>query len=177
MEETLQSRRRSSLKAPDFSLRQLFAFAQLVRHAQLQRRQLSNLHEQLAPLLGAAALHLHIETVRRRTLLVADDQPTVRAITRGVLESLGHSVFECDSDFSRVPRMRLDAVLLDVPIWSEEQLMRIRKARHFSARIIVATPLPEGLARAWLRAAGASAFIDKPLHPLTLERTIREVIR
>src|ERR1051325_3347194 len=92
VEGIMESYRRSALElAPDFSLRQLFALAQWIRHAECRRRHLSALGEQLARAPGAAAVHVRV-VVGRRTLLVADDQHVVRAITPDLLQALGHAV-------------------------------------------------------------------------------------
>ena len=164
--------------APDFTWPQLFAIGKLLRHAHERREQLTALQRQLVPLLGFTPRRENAAApLGRPTLLVGDDQPVARAITRDILEGLGCAVILTDGNFQDVPiSARFDAVLLDVPLLTERHLTRIGRAGRFSRHIVVSTPLPEGLARARMRQAGARAFVSKPFHPLTLARSLQEVL-
>ncbi len=164
--------------AQGFSLRQLYAFAQWQRHARRQRDLLTDLQRQFAHVLGFSPRREGaVALLGPLTLIVADDQPLVRVITRDVLEGYGHRVILADGSFRNVPeRARIDAVLLDVPMLTEFQTARVRKARRYSRRIVVCTPLPEGSARARLRQAGAVAFVSKPFQPLELALLLQEVL-
>jgi len=151
---------------PDVRLDQLQTLARLERRAESLRAELAALQE----LLNCVVQHADpwdapAQLRGSETILIADDQAIVRAITQGMLESFGYRVVTESS--------AADLVLLDVPTWDDHARTSMRQIR---VPIVVSTPLPEGLARLELRQAGADAFISKPFHPLELARCIRHVL-
>jgi twitching motility two-component system response regulator PilH len=161
---------------PDVRLDQLQTLARLERRAEILRAELAALQELLSCIMrqpdpDAAWSDL----CGSETILIADDQVSVRAITQGMLESFGYRVLVTDAH-TRLESCAADLVLLDVPAWDDRARVRLRQIRARGVPIVVSTPLPEGPARLELRQAGADAFIAKPFHPLELTRCIRRVL-
>jgi CheY-like chemotaxis protein len=159
----------------DVLICQLETLARLQRRADGLNDELARLHQQIARTMRQAIPLPHAPTdlLGHQTILVADDQVIVRAITQTILESFGYQVLVTDTDLHACP---VDLVLFDVPVWHESLPDRIRMLKAQHARLIVSTPLPAGPALASLRQAGADAFVSKPLEPIALARCIREVL-
>jgi CheY-like chemotaxis protein len=151
-------------------LDQLQTLARLERRAESLRAELAALQELLSCVMQHAVPDAAwSELCGSETILIADDQVVVRAITQGMLESFGYRVLVTDAPAA-------DLVLLDVPAWDDRARTRLRQIRARCVPIVVSTPLPEGPARLELRQAGADAFVSKPFHPRELARCIRQVL-
>jgi signal transduction histidine kinase/CheY-like chemotaxis protein/purine-cytosine permease-like protein len=105
----------------------------------------------------------------RRSLLVVDDHPTQRQMLAGMLLPLGFDVREAASGsecIESVLERRPDAVLLDVTM---DDMDGWETARRIRARGILDMPIIMVSANAFehrpenLAAAGAQAFVDKPV--------------
>jgi CheY-like chemotaxis protein len=159
-------------------LHQLEALTQLERRADCLRDELAALHQLLIHVANQPEPERDWQSLcGSETILVADDQVIVRAITQGILESFGYAAIVGDADLRAwSPGLHVDLVLLDVPVNDERALARVRQICERSVRVMVSTPLPDGPARAELRAAGVRAFISKPFRPFDLGRVVRQVL-
>ncbi len=118
----------------------------------------------------------------RRSLLVVDDQPTQRQMLAGMLLPLGFVIREAASGsecLESVADQRPDAVLLDITMddmdgWETARRLRMQEQRAAEAADTGEAPLPAMpiimvSANAFenridkLEAAGAQAFVDKPV--------------
>jgi CheY-like chemotaxis protein len=170
---SLQSNVLVSEPACEISTEQLCALGRWHRLLAARRRQGAMLEADLAPPPQKAdeAERSNLRSYAR--LIVADDQPVVRAITCEVLEGLGYQVLQMDAftcDFG-LP-CRVDGVILDVPVTSEASLAAIHQLCDWAPWVIVLTVLPEGLARAKMRDAGALAVVGTPVNPVELARIV-----
>jgi CheY-like chemotaxis protein len=174
---------------PDLRLDQLQTLARLERRAESLRAELAALQELLTCIVQQPAPNTAWgELCGSETILIADDQVIVRAITQGMLESFGYRTLVADADLggtrfqsgpaasTQMESRATDLVLLDVPFWDDRARLSLWQIRARSVPIVVSTPLPEGPARQQLRLAGAVAFVSKPLNPLELARCIRQVL-
>jgi CheY-like chemotaxis protein len=116
----------------------------------------------------------------RRSLLVVDDHPTQRQMLAGMLLPLGFEIREAASGIECLESVRLsrpDAVLLDITMddmdgWETARLLRAQEA-NVPTRAVTTTatsmPIIMVSANAFenqpekLTAAGAQAFVDKPV--------------
>jgi CheY-like chemotaxis protein len=161
----------------ELRLDQLQTLARLERRAETLRAELAALQELLTCVLRQADPWAAAPPQLRgsETILIADDQVVVRAITQGMLESFGYRVLVTAAD-ARLESYATDLVLLDVPIWNGRTHARMRQIRAHSVSVVVSTPLPLGPARLQMQQAGAGAFVSKPFDPLALARCIRQVL-
>ena len=118
------------------------------------------------------------------TVLVADDDASVRAATRMALTAQGWSVLEASSPEECLAMARAhkpQVVLLDVNFEGHErdgfgvcrELTAGRDTRSIPVVLFTASDDPEN--RAFASAVGATAFIVKPFGPLDLVRLLRVV--
>lgn len=158
---------------PELRLDQLQTLARLERRAETLRSELAALQALLNCIAQPENPHADwSEMCGSETILIADDQAFVRAITQGMLEGFGYRTLIADAD-ARLASCATDLVLLDVPAWDDRARLRLRQFRAASVPVIVSTPLPDGPARQEMRRAGVDAFISKPVHPFDLARCIR----
>jgi CheY-like chemotaxis protein len=114
-------------------------------------------------------------------VLVADDDREVRLGVIDLLAPLGLELFEAESgtDALRVLRQRvLDAMVLDVDMpgcTGLEVLVTVRKELEIPCIFCTGRP-SEGLEREAL-AAGAWAFLSKPIRPDVLRREVLRAVR
>jgi DNA-binding response OmpR family regulator len=113
------------------------------------------------------------------TVLIADDDPTIRLVCRVNLEHDGYRVLEAatgeEIDVALVAE-DVDAVLLDVRLGVEDGVEIARRLRpsHPELRIALLT----GTADREPEWAGVSdAFLPKPFSLEALARTVRELVR
>jgi DNA-binding response OmpR family regulator len=110
-------------------------------------------------------------------ILVVDDEPTVRALVRDVLEEEGHEVLLAEDGFAAL-RMaeahRPDCVVLDVMmpgIDGHVVLQRLRAAEggiELPVVMLTAAADDEQAWRAWTE--GVDYFLPKPFEPVELLR-------
>ncbi len=115
----------------------------------------------------------------RRSLLVVDDHPTQRQMLAGMLLPLGFAIREAASGsecLESVADLRPDAVLLDITMddmdgWETARRLRMQDQRAAEATGAPLSALPVIMVSAnafenrpdKLEAAGAQAFVDKPV--------------
>ncbi|MFP5218503.1 MAG: PleD family two-component system response regulator [Actinomycetes bacterium] len=110
-------------------------------------------------------------------ILVVDDEPTVRALVRDVLEEEGHEVTLAEDGFAalrRVEQQRPDCVVLDVMmpgIDGHQVLQRLRSsARGADLPVVMLTAAADDT-HAWQAwSEGVDYFLPKPFEPLELLR-------
>jgi two-component system, chemotaxis family, chemotaxis protein CheY len=115
-------------------------------------------------------------------ILVVDDSGLARRTIKQVLESMGHTVEEASDGAQAIERYflnRHDLVVLDMVMegmYGLEVLMKFRQLNP-NARVVVATADIQSSTKAEVRAAGASAFINKPIDREELARVVDSVLK
>ncbi len=117
-------------------------------------------------------------------ILVADDEPTTRALARAALESAGFAVAEAADGMEALAafdQARPDLVLLDVEMprldgLSACRMLRERRDARF-VPIVMATGLDDNASIDAAYAAGATDFIPKPLNWALLRHRVRYAMR
>lgn len=112
----------------------------------------------------------------RLVAIVDDDQSVCRALSR-VVRSLGFRTAVYDSGealLGGAAGMPLDHVLLDLhlPGLRGTDLLQALRARSAATRVVVMTGLDKPGARQACLAAGAAAYILKPVQRVDLERLL-----
>ncbi len=133
---------------------------------------------------GAISLIDRFASHRERTtslrMLVVDDQPANRLVLSRLLSKAGHSVVEAasaDAALDLLERERFDMALVDLHMPTMTGTDLIREARLLSAGgqrlpIVMLTADATSEAATEARAAGAAAFLTKPLSTTRLLDTI-----
>ena len=127
-------------------------------------------------------------STERRTgrILVVDDEPSVRAVARRMLERVGWSVEEVSSGLEAVDRITrgregapaIDAVLLDLtmPVLDGHgALVRIRQLSD-TLPVVLMSGYAESDARGRSRNGGPAGFVQKPFTPSELTTAIDEAL-
>ncbi|KPJ95211.1 MAG: chemotaxis protein CheY [Gammaproteobacteria bacterium SG8_11] len=115
------------------------------------------------------------------SVLVVDDDPTIREMLKEYLESNQYQVYEADSGAAM--RERLDAhvpnvVLLDVGLPGEDGLSLARYVReHYDIGIIMVSGAGETIDRIVGLEVGADDYLAKPFDPRELRARLKSVIR
>jgi diguanylate cyclase (GGDEF)-like protein/PAS domain S-box-containing protein len=124
------------------------------------------------------------EAAAKPVILVADDEPTTRYLTRVALEQAGFSVVEAGDGaavLAACERSLPDLLLLDVEmpgidgITVCKRLRERRDARHVP--IVMATALDDFASIDAAFAAGATDFIPKPINWALLRHRVRYILR
>ena len=117
------------------------------------------------------------------TILIAEDEETIRALIRLTLDTGHFEILEVEDGVSAVTsarERRPDLVLLDwsMPGRSGIEVCKTLRAdpATASAKIVMLTARAQASDRLAGLAAGADAFITKPFSPLELLDTVAEVI-
>jgi two-component system KDP operon response regulator KdpE len=108
------------------------------------------------------------------TVLVVDDDPSIRLLCRLNLELAGHRVVEAGTlDGAAVAAVgeRPQVVLLDVHVGSGDGVAFLAELRGLlpEVRVVMLTGTADTAA---IRAAGADAIVPKPFDPVALVATI-----
>ena len=118
------------------------------------------------------------------TVLVVDDEPTIRTLIRAVLEPTEYRVVEAVDGVSALAvagKLRPDLILLDIalPRLSGLEVCRRIKADSATAStpIILLTGFVQEAEREAGKQAGAEGFIAKPFSPAALLKRIDETVR
>ena len=123
-------------------------------------------------------------TAAQPVVLVADDEPTTRQLTRVALEQAGFSVVEAGDGAEAIAayeRSAPDLILLDVEMPGMDGITVCRKLRERPdgrhVPIVMATGLEDiaSIDRAY--AAGATDFIPKPINWALLRHRVRYILR
>ena len=114
-------------------------------------------------------------------VLIVDDSSLARRTVRQMLEEMGHTVEEATDGPQALERYyinRHDLVILDMVMNGMYGLDVLAKMRELNpdARVIVATADIQKSTQEHARAAGASAFINKPLNRTELARLVALVL-
>lgn len=148
------------------------AISDSVGHSVQQRIQ-----ESPASPLGIMSL---VNSIKPATILVVDDQTTVRQIVKQVLESGGYEVVEGDSGEQALDlagKMDIDGIVLDLKmpgIGGIEACRRLRAAeRHRVTPILVITAMEQRDVVSQAFDAGCDDFISKPIEPVVLLTRIK----
>jgi two-component system, chemotaxis family, chemotaxis protein CheY len=114
-------------------------------------------------------------------VLIVDDSSLARRMARNLLEELGCTVEEATDGSQALERYfisRPDVVFLDMVMSGMYGLDVLTKLRELdpAARVIVATADIQTTTREQVRAAGASAFVNKPLNRATVTEVLNQVL-
>lgn len=114
-------------------------------------------------------------------ILIVDDSSLARRTTRPILEALGHSVEEATDGAQALERYYLnrhDLVILDMVMNGMYGLEVLAKMRELNpeVRVIVATADIQQSTQDQVKAAGAVAFIKKPLNRPAFAELVTKVL-
>lgn len=115
-------------------------------------------------------------------ILIVDDSSLARRTTRQALEEHGYTVEEAGDGAQALERYFLnkpDLVVLDMVMTGMYGLEVLAKLRELNpeVKVIVATADIQQSTRDQVRAAGAAAFINKPLNRKLLAETVDQVLK
>jgi DNA-binding NtrC family response regulator len=116
------------------------------------------------------------------TILVADDDASVRALLRTVLSRAGHGVVEVEDGKAAIDELGarpFDAVITDLMMPRADGLEVLRRARLLQPRTPVIVLTAEGSIRDCVEAmrVGAFNFLTKPFHPRDLQEIVGQALR
>jgi two-component system chemotaxis response regulator CheY len=114
-------------------------------------------------------------------VLIVDDSSLARRTVRLLLEEMGHTVEEATDGAQALERFfinRHDLVILDMVMNGMYGLDVLAKMRELDSavRVIVATADIQKSTQEQARAAGAAAFVNKPLNRVELTRVVSTVL-
>jgi two-component system chemotaxis response regulator CheY len=114
-------------------------------------------------------------------VLIVDDSSLARRMTRQALEEMGHTVEEATDGAQALERYflnRHDLVILDMVMNGMYGLEVLTKMRELNpaVRVIVATADIQQSTQDQVKAAGASAFINKPLNRAALTAVVGKIL-
>ncbi|MBN2705345.1 MAG: response regulator [Deltaproteobacteria bacterium] len=119
----------------------------------------------------------------REKILLVDDEPTLVALHRRVLESLGYQVTALDSSLQALKLLRADPDFFDLlisdqsmPGLSGAELARQALQLRPELRIIICTGFSAVLSEAEARHLGVKKYLAKPLGIEKLAGAVREVL-
>jgi DNA-binding response OmpR family regulator len=114
-------------------------------------------------------------------VLVVDDEPQIRTVLRGYLESDGFKVTEAGDGDAALAAMRAqpaDLVLLDVMLPGIDWLEVLRRIRGFSgAFVVLVTARTEEVDKLVGLGVGADDYITKPFSPREVIARVKAVLR
>jgi two-component system chemotaxis response regulator CheY len=114
-------------------------------------------------------------------ILIVDDSSLARRMTRQALEELGYTVEEASDGTQALERYFLnkhDLVVLDMVMTGMYGLEVLTKMRQVNplVKVIVATADIQQSTQDQARAAGASAFVHKPLNRKAFTDAVSQVL-
>jgi two-component system, chemotaxis family, chemotaxis protein CheY len=114
-------------------------------------------------------------------VLLVDDSGLARRSTRRVLEEAGYTVVEADDGLSALERFAVDKpdlVLLDLVMKGMYGLDVLAKLREMdpAARVVVVSADIQTSSRDMVQAAGASAFLNKPVAQGEVVKVVADVL-
>lgn len=112
------------------------------------------------------------------TVLVVDDEPSLRLLCRVNLELEGLSVLEAatlDEARAQLDREQVDVVILDVHVGTDDgrDLLDELRAGESAIRVLMLTGSVEPTGG---RFASADRVVTKPFEPVQLVATVRELV-
>jgi CheY-like chemotaxis protein len=111
---------------------------------------------------------MKIDEPTRGTVLIADDEPGVRALARRILEPAGYDVVEAGNGVEALEVMasaaRVDFLIadLDMPVMRGEEMARKIRALRPDLRVLYVTAHSEQLFKERPELIEGEAFLDKP---------------
>ena len=118
------------------------------------------------------------------TILLVDDEPTIRVLVRAALEGTGYRLLEAADGVSALQlarRERPDLVLLDIALPRLSGLEVCRRLKEDPATaampIFLLTGFVQKAERRAAEEAGAQGFIAKPFSPAALVARIEDTLR
>ena len=117
----------------------------------------------------------------KKKILIVDDSSMSRRMLRRIVESVGYEVIEADEGAAGIEQYFLenpDLVFLDLTMKDMYGLDVLEKLRELdpTARVIVASADIQDSTREMVAAAGANAFINKPLSPEKVLNVLESVM-
>jgi two-component system, chemotaxis family, chemotaxis protein CheY len=117
----------------------------------------------------------------KKKILIVDDSSMSRRMLRRIVESVGYEVIEADEGAAGIEQYFLenpDLVFLDLTMKDMYGLDVLEKLRELdpAARVIVASADIQDSTREMVAAAGANAFINKPLSPEKVLNALESVL-
>jgi CheY-like chemotaxis protein len=118
-----------------------------------------------------------------RTVLVVDDEPTIRALVNAILDDSGVRTLEAADGpeaLDMVRRYRPDLVLLDVVMprmdgFTVCQRMKAEKSMACTP-VLLLTALAQEPDHRRARRAGADGIVQKPFSPAVLRATVESIL-
>src|ERR1035437_9517591 len=136
------------------------------------------------PRLGIARSELEVgmaDTGSRTSVLVVDDEPSIREIVRGFLERDGMTVVEATDGPSAVEiarEMAPDVVVLDLMLPGFDGLEVLRRIRTFAdPYVLLLTARGEEVDRIVGLTVGADDYLTKPFSPRELVARVHALLR
>jgi DNA-binding NtrC family response regulator len=126
-----------------------------------------------------------IVSLRRgtETVLVVDDEPTVKALARDVLKRYGYAVLTADGGEEAIEMFRqrsgeIDAVILDMvmPTMDGREVFRRLQEIKPGVKVIVSSGYSHDRDADDLLEQGALSFVQKPFRIAELVRVVGEVM-
>ena len=119
------------------------------------------------------------------TVLVVDDQPTIRVLVRAALKDTGYRLLEAGDGVSAVQLARSerpDLILLDIALPRMDGLEVCRRLKEDPATAAIPVLLLSGLVMQQdpeqaAEAVGAEGCITKPFNPIALAKQITGMLR
>jgi len=132
---------------------------------------------------AAPAVRGALPAGRGETVLIVDDEPSIREITRGMLESTGYRVLSA-SDGSEALKLyglrkgEIAAVITDLmmPVLDGTATIRALKALDPAVRIVASSGFGTEATVSAAKAVGAAFFLQKPYSSGTLLRTLDKLL-
>lgn len=117
----------------------------------------------------------------KKKILIVDDSSMSRRMMRRIVESAGYEVVEAEEGAAALEQFFLekpDLVFLDLTMKDMYGLDVLVKLRELDpeARVIIASADIQDLTREMVEAAGANAFINKPLSPEKVLQVLESVM-
>ena len=117
------------------------------------------------------------------TILIVDDEKTVRTVARHTLEMAGFTVMLAEDGRAGVEQFRthageITAVLLDMtmPDISGEEVFRLIQTLRPGVRVILSSGYNEEETISHFQGKGLAGFIQKPYRPTQLIEKVREIL-
>jgi two-component system chemotaxis response regulator CheY len=114
-------------------------------------------------------------------ILIVDDSSLARRMTRQALEEAGHTVEEATDGAQALERYflhRHDLVVLDMVMTGMYGLEVLAKMRELNpdVRVVVVTADIQQSTQDQVRAAGATAFLNKPVNRTALKDLVAKIL-
>lgn len=125
---------------------------------------------------------IELDVARRIRILLVEDDETIAAIAREMLEEQGWQVHTCNDGNVAIEHIsggiHYDSLLVDYGLPGINGLELVQRARklvhHACTPIVMLSATPVGLAA---REAGADVFLQKPQDVISLVETIGRLLR